>query len=572
MSNLKFNELALSNELQEAIAEMGFDTATPIQSEAIPHIMEGKDLIGQAQTGTGKTAAFGIPLIELINSKERNVQAVVMCPTRELAVQVANELKKLLKYKKGITSLAVYGGESIEKQIGALKRGVHIVIGTPGRIIDHLDRGTLSFEQVKMVVLDEADEMLNMGFRDDIESILKDMPSEKQTIFFSATMPKPIMELTKRYQKNPVLVKITKTELTNVNIEQCYFDVKSDQRISVMCNLIDTHSLQLMLVFCNTKRGVDEVVEELISTGYKAEGIHGDLKQNQRNNVMAKFRSGKVNILVATDVAARGIDVDNVDAVFNFDVPLDVEYYVHRIGRTARAGKSGKAFTFVTGRNDAGRLRDIEQYTKVRIEKAKAPSSKDLMEIKKSKMTIKLAELMSGTADLSLYKSYLDELLAQGHSAEDVATVLLRVQLGELKEEKAREERPSRDRYEKGGDDRRNGSGRERGERVRSERRESSSDREDRNSRERRPRKSSSGMVRLFVNVGRMDRVSPGDIVGAFTNEANIDSSDIGQIEIFDKYTFVEVGQGSVDNIMDGLSNAKIKGRKVNIELANGRT
>ncbi|HVD97781.1 MAG TPA: DEAD/DEAH box helicase [Cytophagaceae bacterium] len=561
MNTIKFSELALSNELQEAIAEMGFEEATPIQAEAIPHIMEGKDIIGQAQTGTGKTAAFGIPLIDRLDASDKSIQALVMCPTRELAVQVANEFKKLLKYKKGINCIPVYGGESIERQISALKRGVQVIIGTPGRVMDHMDRGTISFDKIKMVVLDEADEMLNMGFRDDIEAILSDMPDEKQTIFFSATMPKPILELTKRYQHAPVIVKITRTELTNTLIEQEYFDVKQDFKVTMMTNLIEAHNLQLMLVFCNTKRGVDEVVEELNLQGYKAEALHGDLKQAQRNNVMGKFRKGLVNILVATDVAARGIDVDNVDGVFNYDVPLDVEYYVHRIGRTGRAGKSGKAFTFVTGRREYMRLQDIERYAKIKINKGQAPSSKQLFELKQNKLLSQLQNL-SDTSDLSAYHKILNSYIEQGHSLENIAAALLRLTIGEMKKEERRADREdSSDRYERRDRDRTERSGRRE---FGDKRRESGSEKRGTKSFRR-----NEGMVRLFVNVGKMDRVSAGDLVGAFTGEANIDSNQIGMIEIYDKYSFVEVSDNSVNDIMDGMSNSRIKGRKVNIEIAN---
>jgi ATP-dependent RNA helicase DeaD len=559
MNTMKFSELALSEELQEAIAEMGFDEPTPIQAQAIPHILEGQDIIGQAQTGTGKTAAFGIPLIDRLDSRDKSIQALVMCPTRELAVQVANELKKLLKYKKGINCLAVYGGESIERQISALKRGVQVIIGTPGRIMDHMDRGTISFDEIKMVVLDEADEMLNMGFREDIEEILKDMPDEKQTIFFSATMPKPILELTKRFQHNPVIVKITRTELTNILIEQEYFDVRNEYKATLMTNLIEANNLQLMLVFCNTKRGVDEVVEQLHLSGYKAEGLHGDMKQAQRNNVMGKFRKGLVNILVATDVAARGIDVDNVDGVFNYDVPLDVEYYVHRIGRTGRAGKSGKAFTFVTGRREYMRIQDIERYAKIKINKGQVPSGKQLFEMKQNKLITQLSQLMEAT-DLTPYQSILESYIELGYTAESIAVALLRMTIGEIKEEKAFERES---RFDKGERRERKDRG-ERGERGGREfgRREGGERRNGRNNRR------SEGMVRLFVNVGKKDRVSAGDLVGAFTGEANIESNQIGMIEIYDKYSFVEVSDNSVHDVMDGMSNSRIKGRKVNIEIA----
>ena len=360
MERLKFEVLPISEEIQKAVADMGFVEASPIQSEAIPHILEGRDVIGQAQTGTGKTAAFGIPALELVNTAEKKVQVLVLCPTRELALQVSEEVKRLAKYKKGLSVAAIYGGESIERQIMQLKRGVHIVIGTPGRVMDHMERRTLNLEHVRMIVLDEADEMLDMGFREDIETILQVMPEDRQTIFFSATMSKPILSLTKKYQSEPVLVKVVKSELTATSIEQLYYVVKERGKVEVMTRLIDMYNLQLMLVFCNTKKRVDELVEELQVRGYAAEGIHGDLRQQQRNNVMAKFRAGTINILVATDVAARGIDVSLVSHVFNFDVPLVYEDYVHRIGRTGRANQAGEAITFMTR---------AEQYHVEKIEK-----------------------------------------------------------------------------------------------------------------------------------------------------------------------------------------------------------
>ena len=349
-----------------------------------------------------------------------------MCPTRELAVQVAQEIKKLARFKKGVVVLPVYGGEHIMKQINALKRPVHVVVGTPGRIIDHLERKTLNFSQVNMVVLDEADEMLNMGFREDIEHILKSVPGEHQTVLFSATMPKPILDLTKKYQKNPKLIKVTKNELTVDSIEQLYFETSNSQKTEVITQLIELHNLKLMLVFCNTKRKVDAVVEELQALGYKAEGIHGDLRQNQRDNVLARFRRADLNILVATDVAARGIDVEDVDAVFNYDIPLDPEYYVHRIGRTGRAGKSGKAFSFITGRNEMGKLRDIENYSKVRVQRHQLPSGKERLELSKEKFVQRIKDVIA-EGDIETYEKMIADFMHKGISLHHLAGALLKI-------------------------------------------------------------------------------------------------------------------------------------------------
>jgi len=554
MNKIEFKDLSLSPELAQAIEDIGYVHPSPIQEAAIPVIQSGKDIIGQAQTGTGKTAAFGIPLLETIDPKNKNIQALVMCPTRELALQVAQELKKLAAHKKGLFMLPVYGGEAIDRQIKALKRGVHVIIGTPGRILDHLERRTIKFDQIHMVVLDEADEMLNMGFREDIESILSTVPKARQTVLFSATMPKEILNLAKKFQNNPEHIKVTGTELTVTAIEQTYYEVKDRLKAELMSTLIDANQFQLMLVFCNTKRKVDEVVEEFQAKGYKVEGIHGDLRQNQRNMVMAKFRNGSINMLVASDVAARGIDVSNVDAVFNYDLPLDPEFYVHRIGRTGRAGKSGKAFSFVSGRDELGRLRDIEKYTKARIEKGKTFSTKDLADMKKSRLVeILKAELAKG--GLEKYEVLLDEYRNEGITLHQLAAILLKLTLGEdkvVKEEKDfRGEERSPRRFEERGERSERG-----GERERRPRRTEDSG----------VRRDSKDMTRLFINVGKKDRVSPGDILGAITGETGIAGSQVGAIDIYDKFTFVDVSKEDVDNVVSSIET--IKGKKVNVEVA----
>jgi ATP-dependent RNA helicase DeaD len=543
---------------------MGFVEASPIQSEAIPYIMEGRDVIGQAQTGTGKTAAFAIPALEMIDDGDRSVQALVLCPTRELAVQVTDEFKKLGKYKKGINSVAIYGGDSIEKQILALRKGVQVVIGTPGRVMDHMERKTLRLDRVKMVVLDEADEMLDMGFREDIESILEQMPDERQTIFFSATMSKPILQLTKKYQDDPQLVKVVKNELTAQNIEQLFFEVKPKAKVEVMTRLIDLYNLNLMLVFCNTKIRVDEVVEELQIRGYQAEGLHGDLRQQQRNNVMAKFRAATTNILVATDVAARGIDVEDVDAVFNYDIPLDEEYYVHRIGRTGRAGKAGKAFTFVVGR-EIQRLRDIQQYTKVKIQRGVIPSYGDIVGVKKAKFIDQIKEAIQ-EGGLDVFEDMIDQLHHVGLRNEEIITALIKMNMGVHKNEFADTDLSGGDSDRSSGRDRRSG---ER-DRDRAPRRDDRSGRDGKSSGRSRDndRSSNAAMVRLFINIGRDQKIRPGDIVGAIAGETGIAGNAIGSIDIYDKFTFVEVPKNDVQRVIKGMDNNSIKGKKVNIEIA----
>ena len=412
MDKLKFTELNLSSEILKAVADMGFEETTPIQSLAIPKMIEGFDLIGQAQTGTGKTAAFGIPILEKISPKEKKVQALIMCPTRELAIQVAEELKSLSKYKKGINIVPVYGGQPIVRQMAALHKGAHIVIGTPGRIIDHIERQTIKLDHAKTVVLDEADEMLDMGFRDDIELILKNLPSEKQTVFFSATMPREFLALTKKYQNNPINIKVVHEKLTVPQTEQLYCEVREHQKLEALARCIDMADAKLSLVFCNTKRRVDEVTAQLQVRGYSADAIHGDMNQTQRDRVMDKFRNCKIEILVATDVAARGIDVDDVEAVFNFDIPQDIESYVHRIGRTGRAGRTGKAYSFVAGK-DIYKIRDIQRYTKVTIKRMPVPSLADVENVRVSSFMEKLKETLKKNT-FEKYITKIESLITDG--------------------------------------------------------------------------------------------------------------------------------------------------------------
>jgi ATP-dependent RNA helicase DeaD len=373
MQTEKFGDLPISGELRKAIQDMGFETMTPIQAKAIPLILEGRDIIGQALTGTGKTLAYGLPMLDSVHPGVRKTQAIVLCPTRELAVQVARELKKVLTYKRGVHVQPIYGGQPIGPQIQALRAGVQVVIGTPGRTIDHIRRGTLKLDHVKTAVLDEADEMLQMGFIDDVETILQRVPKERQTLLFSATMPNPILKLTRKYQRDPEFVKVVQRQLTVPQLKQYYLGVKEGAKVDVLCRLIDIHGLKSSLVFCNMKRRVDEVVTKLGSRGYLAQGLHGDMTQPQRTRAMDRFRRNMSGILVATDVAARGIDVKDIEAVFNYDLPQDEGYYVHRIGRTARAGKRGQAFSFVVGR-EIGKLREIEAYAATKIACIPVPS------------------------------------------------------------------------------------------------------------------------------------------------------------------------------------------------------
>ncbi len=432
-----FEELAISKELLKAVQDLGFEEMTPIQAKAIPFILQGRDIIGQAQTGTGKTLAFGLPLLESIQPKLKKLQAVVLCPTRELAIQVAEELKSVLSHKRDIHVVPIYGGQPIDRQVRALNAGAHVMIGTPGRTIDHINRGTLKLDTVRTVVLDEADEMLNMGFIDDVEKILRVTPSDRQTLLFSATMPRPILELTRRYQKEPEYVRVVHQQLTVPNVEQFYYEVRENSKLDVLCRLIDVHGLKSSLVFCNMKRKVDEVVRHLEARGYSAQGLHGDMTQPARLQAMERFKKNVTEILVATDVAARGIDIENIEAVFNYDLPQDEEYYVHRIGRTARAGKSGQAFTFVVGR-EIYQLRDIETFASTKILRRPIPTLTDIEEVKTSAFMEKVKATVD-TGGLERYEMLLDPMLKEDYASLDIASALLKIAMEQEAKEYSKE-------------------------------------------------------------------------------------------------------------------------------------
>lgn len=434
MELLNLENNIIDERIVRAVKEMGFEQFSPIQQQAIPEILAGKDVIGQAQTGTGKTAAFGIPLLQLINPDSQKLQALVLCPTRELAIQAAEEIRKFAKYLHGIKVLPIYGGQDMGRQIKALKGCPQIIVGTPGRVMDHMRRKTIRLNDLTMAVLDEADEMLNMGFREDMETILSQIPQEHQTILFSATMPKSILDITGEFQNEPVLIKTVKKELTVPLIKQYYYEVRRENKVEVVARLLDYYNPKLTLIFCNTKRMVEELAEELKGRGYCADGIHGDLSQNQRDRVMESFRNGATDILIATDVAARGIDVDDVEAVINYDVPQDNEYYVHRIGRTGRAGRKGRAFTLVVGR-EIYKIREIETVCKTTMKAKTVPSVADITEAKSQKILKEVIEVMR-TQELASALAIIEAKMEEEDcTAMELAAAFLRTQLGEEKEE-----------------------------------------------------------------------------------------------------------------------------------------
>lgn len=561
METVRFDELQLDERILRAVTDMGFEAASPIQVQAIPTQLEGLDIIGQAQTGTGKTAAFGIPLLQKIDPKSKKLQAIALCPTRELAIQVAEEVRRLAKYMSGVKVLPIYGGQDIVKQIRSLKDGTQIIIGTPGRVMDHMRRKTIKCDHVTTVIMDEADEMLNMGFLEDMETILSQLPDERQTVMFSATMPTAIQAIARKFQKNPVIVKVVKKELTVPKVTQYYYEVKPKTKLEVMCRLLDMYAPKLSVAFCNTKRQVDELVQELQGRGYFAEGLHGDLKQIQRDRVMNSFRNGKTEILVATDVAARGIDVDNVGAVFNYDIPQDDEYYVHRIGRTGRAGKEGIAFSFVVGR-EVYKLRDIQRYCKTKIIPQPIPSLNDITGIKVDKILEQVEDIINEN-DLSKLLNLIEKkLLEEDYTSMDLAAALLKMSMGEDNEDILDNSRPARsldDLGSYGGRDSSRGSG-GRGGRDGGR---SSGGRGGRDG-------GRDDMARLFVNIGKNQNIRPGDILGAIAGESGMPGKMVGSIDMYDKYTFVEVPRESADVVLRAMKDVKIKGKNIHMEKANG--
>ena len=525
---MKFDELNIDERILRAIEDMGFEETSPIQTQAIPAVCEGIDVVGQAQTGTGKTAAYTIPMLMKIDPQIKKPQAIVLCPTRELAVQVAEEIRKLAKYMSDIKVLPVYGGQEIVRQIKSLKTGVQIIVGTPGRVMDHMRRKTVKFDNINMVILDEADEMLDMGFREDMETILTETPEDRQTVMFSATMPKAIMDIARNFQIDARIIKVVRKELTVSNIEQFYYEVRPKNKTEVLCRLIDIYNPRLSVVFCNTKRQVDELISELKGRGYFADGIHGDMKQQQRDRVMDDFRSGKVDILIATDVAARGIDVDDVDMVFNYDIPQDEEYYVHRIGRTGRAGRSGMALSFISGK-EVYKLKDIERYCKTKILAKPVPSLDDVKNTKLDNMFDKIRQTIEegGLTDMvNLVEEHVNQ---EEYTSMDMAAALLKMLIGDTLD---REDEVEEFHFDTDKDD--------------------------------------SRMVRLFINIGKKDKIKPANILGAIAGESGMPGKLVGAIDMMDNYTFVDVPAIHAEKILKAMNdNVQIKGRRVNVEKAN---
>jgi ATP-dependent RNA helicase DeaD len=572
MQKKLFSELGISPELLKAVARMGFEEASPIQSETIPLLLEGKDVVGLSQTGSGKTAAFAIPAIEKVDANLRAPQVLILCPTRELAMQVAEEVAKLALFKRGVRELPIYGGQSYDRQLRGLREGAQIIIGTPGRVMDHLERKTLKLDQLAMVILDEADRMLDMGFREDIETILKQAPVERQTIFFSATMPPAIRQLIKNFTREPVNVRIEAQTMTVPAIEQVYYEVDRRSKLEVLCRLIDLQDIKYGIIFCGTKMMCDELADHLKARGYSSDKLHGDISQAMRERVVAKFKKRGFEFLVATDVAARGLDVDDIEVVFNYDLPQDAEDYVHRIGRTGRAGKTGRAITFVAGR-EIWKMQQIIRFTKGKVRRERVPSAEEV----EQKRTSAFMEALRETLEKGDYKrqdAVIDQLLDAGHSATDIASALIHLLGGDKPAaQPIPEERPQREFREERADFREPREPREypKYEPRTPARRDSYEPREARPSRSRESIPATSheaGMTRLVMNVGSAHGIGPGDIVGVIAGVVRLPKEAIGAIKLLDRQTLVDVADESSRQVLKKLNGIKFKGRKLAIDLA----
>lgn len=535
MSKIPFSQLSLTPKIEKAIDEMGFEFATPIQSEAIPVIMAGADVIARSQTGTGKTIAFGIPAIEKIDTHEekQTIQVLILCPTRELAQQAAEEIRKLSRFKPGIRAVEVYGGASIEKQCIRL-RSANMVVGTPGRIMDHMRRKTIKLHNLKMIVLDEADEMLNMGFKEDIETILTDTPEDRQTVLFSATMPPAIMALTSQFQKDPQLIEIDKSQVTIAEIEQNYVDIPHDRKKDALYALLQFHQPNRSIIFCNTKKMVDELTDFLCAKHFSAVSIHSDIKQDQRTSVMQGFKQGKTSILIATDIAARGIDVNDVNLVINFDVPPNTEYYIHRIGRTGRAGKTGSSITLCSGKREVAAMRGIAYETKSEIKRTELPSSSEIQKISTDKAITEMEEALKKET-LSSFSEMADLLVEKGYELKNIAATALQLYFGR---EEPKGYVPS----------------------VESRKPEIAVSTKKKSEN---PKPRIADYETILINIGSASRVTPNHILGAITERTNLAGNEVGKIEVYEDQSVVEIPAGRGNEIVEALKGSKICGRTV---------
>lgn len=523
MNNINFSDLNLHPKVLQSIDAMGFEEPSQIQAESIPVILEGYDVIGQAQTGTGKTLAFGAPMLSKIDNNKKYISTLILTPTRELAIQVNDELSKIAKFRK-ISLMPIYGGQPIERQIRSLKKGIDVVVGTPGRIIDHIHRHTIDLSNIKFLIIDEADEMLDMGFIDDIENIIKNVNSDRQTLLFSATMSPQIKKLASKYMNtNAKYIKIEKSTLTVEKIKQYYYEIKRKDRFESLCRILDVDEPSSAIIFCKTKKGVDELVESMQARGYNVEGMHGDMNQNQRMNTLRKFKEGSLEFLVATDVAARGIDVENISHVINYDLPQDTEYYVHRIGRTGRANKDGIAYSLVTPREYI-LLKQIEKYTKSKIKRKEVPTVDDIFEAKYKHIADKIRTTLSENK----FKKFIPVAteLDEEYNLVDVAAALMKMVF---------DNEISFD-YKKNSID-------------------TNIDEE----------------TRLFLSIGRIDNLTPRKLIKFINETSSVETHEIGDIDILNKFTFINVPESVASIILKKTNGKKFQGRRVSVEIAKSK-
>ena len=564
-----FRDLALGEPLLKALADVGYESPSPIQAATIPHLLAGRDVLGQAQTGTGKTAAFALPVLARIDPEQNSPQALVLCPTRELGIQVAEAFQKYAAHMPGFRVLPIYGGQSYGPQLQALRRGVHVVVGTPGRIIDHLDKGSLDLSRLKTLVLDEADEMLRMGFIDDVEAILKKMPAQRQTALFSATMPHQIRRIAQTYLKDPIQVEIEAKTRTAENINQRYWEVSGLHKLDALTRILEAENFDAMIVFARTKQATDELAEKLQARGFAAASINGDVQQAQRERTIQQLKDGKIDILVATDVAARGLDVDRISHVLNYDVPYDTESYVHRIGRTGRAGRSGEAILFIAPR-ERGMLRAIERATRQPITPMELPTVAAVNDVRIARFKQQITETLAKD-DLAPFRA-----LVEGYEREmnvpaiEIATALAKMARGDVpllmeppkfeakKRAFDRDVQAATDRFAK--PDRFDRAARpERGERP------PRAERPPFPKKEREVRTPDAGQATFRIEVGYDDGVKPGNIVGAIANEAGLDAKHIGRIEIFEDHTLLDLPDGMPPDVMQHLKGVWCAGRQLRI-------
>lgn len=604
-----FSELGLSAELLKAIDKMGFEQASPIQAEAIPLLIDGRDVVGQSQTGSGKTVAFAAPAVQMVDPQKKAAQVLILCPTRELALQVTEEVHKLAAFKRGVHALPIYGGQSYERQFYGLKQGAQLIIGTPGRVMDHMRRGTLRLDALRLVVLDEADVMLDMGFRDDMEVILKAAPESRQTVFFSATMPPAIRELIRKFGRNPESVRIEQKTVTVPTVDQVYYEVDRRFKLELLTRLIDMHDYKLGIIFCNTKRTVDDLADHLGGQGYSSDRLHGDMSQAMRDRVMNKFRKAGIEFLVATDVAARGIDVENVQVVFNYDLPYDPEDYVHRIGRTGRAGKSGRAISFAGGR-EVFQIRQIERYTRTKIPRGKVPTVSEVEEAREAVTLDKLRTTIQ-SGDFKRQDRLVECLLKEGFTPTDIVSALLhqldsavggppvpgrkeaerepaplrKLQVGSRQSEFHRPAiRPDRERITRPSRPQpRPPAAVPAGQsapkppdlplQAPSEPPAFPELRERKQLKVQPPpqkasRRTPSDQTRLYINAGAEMGVEPADVQKAVSGATGLPADVVGTVDVRERHLFVDVAAEHANSIIAKLNRSGIKGRKVKVKLA----